>query len=80
MWERFFFSSHHGCWASLVSSILSFFHPIWLYRGFSCPFKYPMALLLFSRSSVGIFPFVDVLLMCLGLEACSMFSYSAILT
>lgn len=22
MWEHFFFSSHHGCWANLVSSIL----------------------------------------------------------
>ena len=81
MWERFFFSSHHGCWASLISSILfSFCHPVWLYRRFSCPFKYPMALLLFSRSSVRSFPFVDVLLMCLGVEACSMSSYSAILT
>ena len=45
----------------------SFCHPIWLCRGFSCPFKYPMSLLLFSfsRNSVRIFPLVDVLSTCL---------------
>ena len=55
---------HRSCSASSPFPS-AFFHPTWLCRDLSSPFSVHGPLLVFSRCSVTIFPFVDVYSWCI---------------